>query len=757
MHIIKKVMGVFGCFTMVFLCSCGGTSGSDSPASTFPVLASVSVPTQANLAAPLGAANGKALGVKATDTTAVGVVVQAQDAAGNNIGDPCTTGADGTCSVNLTEAQLAAGYVLTSSNMHSYQKPETAEVASAVAGTTLTATIDAEEDLVYAMVAANCGGAIGSCPATIDTGCLRSAVGVLPGDDSPGTDTVDGYVEALLVAQRTALINAPAAATTGLVAALQGSPTDYVAAVGASTVSDVPVADAVTNSQVGASSVNTAYCVKDSATADSPWATARAAASTTDKATFGMAMAGMFEYFVPTELQAGTYTKESFRAFMTAGPQLTDFFTTVGGSGNDNARSAFVQGFKNGMFADTASAHVAVGIIGATFPEKVDGAIPWTANAYDSSTAVLAGRNTYVEMVNTPSYTPNSFTSNSVHSALNGALSDPAKRTTFASGGVTEFVGAFVASPTTFVPADNYTSIKAPPGAACSATIPCLPCDNCVSGYCVAGSELMGKDCPNGNECNDGITICVGSTNSTFATTATKKCFCAADGAVPTGAGVFVAGGSTAQTYNPAGGSGTYQLPAAGVQGSPCKRVDGPSVYYECTTGRCTDSAHGGMCVANDYRYPAGSACDADRLCTAGNTCTGGTCKPQSEDTSKRADGVPCTFANECGSSNCVNNVCQPFPSGGSTELKADGVACAASAECRNGFCNATTSKCASKKLIGDTCTTSAECASTFCDTATFKCSQQSGGGGLGTYCTNDTQCGSGHCNIGSHECGPAL
>lgn len=759
MRILKKVMGVFICFMAALLCSCGGSSGSGgSPTSTYPVTIGVTTPTQSNLAVPLGAANGKTLLTKAiTDTPAVGAAVQARDVNGNII-DECTTGAEATCSVNLTQAQLEAGYVITSSDMHSYQKPDSTEIAAAVAGTTLTASVDPEENMIYALVATNCEGDIALCPATIDTGCLRDAVGVLPGDDEPGTDTVDGYVEALLEAQRTALVNNPAGATSGLITALEGDSTAFVADVGAATVSDVPVADAVTNSQVGASSVNTAYCTKASATADSPWKTARAAAPTTDKATFDMAMAGMFEYFAPSELQTGTYTPASFQAFMTNGPQLTDFFTTVGGSDNDLARSSFVQGFKNGMFAEPANAPVAVGLIGAAFPAKVDGVIPWTANAFDPATAVLAGRNAFVEMTNASSFNPASFTPNGVHSAFNGALSDPAKRTTFASGGVTEYVTAYMGSPTTFVPADNYTKILAPPGSACTTNAGCLPCDNCVNGYCVAGSDLMGKDCPNGNECNDGITICVGSPNSTFASSAAKKCNCAAAGALPTGAGVFDSGGAAPQPYNPAGGAGTYQLPTVGVQGSPCEKVsEGPSTYYRCTTGTCTNSEQGGMCVASDYRYPAGSSCDENHLCTAGNTCTDSRCTPptESQDTSKRADGDTCTFARDCKSSNCVGNICQPFPSGGSTELKANDVACAASAECRSGFCDTATLKCASKKADGVTCMTSAECASTFCNTTTFKCGQSGGGGGAGAHCTSNSACGSGYCDMGVQQCGP--
>lgn len=698
--------------TWLFL-SCGGSSSSsdsDSGSGTsYSVTASVAVPTTANVSSSL-----KSVGLSKaiTEEAAAGALVEAQDTAGNVLGN-CTTGADGTCSVSLTAAQLEAGVVFAAANMHSFQQFDAIDIAAADAGTALAASINTVEDVVYALVAQNCGGSVAGCPATVDTDCLHDAVAVLPGDDDPGTDTVDGYVEGLIMAQARALVNNPSGATGALLLALGGDPTGYEAAVGTSTVSNVPVADAVANSQVGAGTVTAAYCTRPSAGAESPWETARAGVATVDTSTFSRAMAGMFEYFPPSELQQGLYPPAAFQGFMTAGPQLDGFFDKMGGSANDLARNAFVQGFKNGMFADPTNAPVAVGFIGATFPTPVNGVIPWTDNAYNPQTAVMAGRNAFVEMTNSGSFNPASFTPNMIYNNFQPAMSDPTRRTTFANGGCTDYVGAFMGNPAGFVPMDNFGQIKSPPGGSCTTSADCLPCDSCTNSVCVAGSVKMGVSCSTDSDC-DQVTLCIGPPDSAYAGVAMKNCMCAS--AVPTGMGVYTGGGGAPQQY---GGTGTggYAPPAPGAQGGPC----GPA--QPCGAGlTCTGSQYGGVCVPGDFKF---------------------------------GPGAPCTGNSQCMSDTCSGGFCSGGGTGGACGTVANGLACMAPMDCSSCICNAgicAASGGGTKSPDGGACTSNEGCYSNLCDGGI--CKQAGGGAPLGSWCNTNEMCQSLHCNFGTMTCG---
>jgi hypothetical protein len=688
--------------------SCGGSSSSSSDTTTYPVTASVALPAAASISSPFKSVSPfKAI----TETAAVGVEVQAKDAAGNEVGSPCITAADGTCTIDLTAEELEAGVVFESENMHAYRLYDATDIAL-IAAAPLTAPVGATEDVVYALTAAACGGDLAACPSTVDPGCLTNAMKALPDNDPANTSAIDGYIEGLVSMQGNAFARGAEDATDALIAAFRGSPAGFVSAVGSDTVSDVPVTDAVTNGALVSSTIQSAYCTRDGTTGVSPWETARAAAPTTDIGTFGKAMAGPFEFFTPSELQGGLYEPEDFRGFMTAGPQLDGFFEKVGGSGNDLARRAFTEGFRQEMFADPTRAPMAVGFLGATFPTAVGGVIPWTGNAYDPTTASQAGRNAFMDLTGSGSFNPASYTPNMINSGFQPMMGDPTHRNSFANGGGSEFVGSFMGDPAGFVPANFVGQMQSPPGGSCTTSENCLPCDNCLNSICVAGSSKMGSVCLTDSDC-DAITLCIGPPNAAFASVAGRNCMCAS--VVPTGLGVYTGGGAPPQPFNPAGGGG-YVPPPNGNPGGAC------GIAMPCIAGySCTD-ALSGVCVPAGFRYPAGHSCGTGADCVS-NICTSSVCIAGGGETvGIRANGQPCAFPNECQSMMCMAGICSPM--GGSPgDLKPDGSTCTTGDQCGSHYCGPS-GICMQQGGLpaGQPCTYAMACQSMACNFATGLC-----------------------------------
>ncbi len=145
-----------------------------------------------------------ALVLKGVATTpGEGLTVQCEDFDGNLVGEPCTTDASGTCTVEgLTSDEMEAGFVCVGDNngipLYALVFPTDEEIASE---TPVAATVDPQSSYVYAVVRGACPDGIGSCGET-DLEALADGISSLLEDESEGASDAlfEEYYEALLAA-----------------------------------------------------------------------------------------------------------------------------------------------------------------------------------------------------------------------------------------------------------------------------------------------------------------------------------------------------------------------------------------------------------------------------------------------------------------------------------------------------------------------------------------------------------------------------
>jgi hypothetical protein len=195
-----------------------------------------------------------------------------------------------------------------------------------------------------------------------------------------------------------------------------------------------------------------------------------------------------------------------------------------------------------------------------------------------------------------------------------------------------------------------------------------------------------------------------------------------------------------------------------------------------CATGLyCTESryvADAGLksCRTCEAKPVSGEVCSGSAQCVTAAFCQypndGGPNRCQT----KYADGIACTYSEECVSEFCNQNTkkCDPLGKPGS--------ACTVAMDCRTGYCDAT-QKCATYKPNGSSCATgdecsyklcsdagicgladgtpcngSSNCASSFCDPNTNPdvCVARKA---AGTACTNSDECVTNYCDFNSKLC----
>lgn len=762
------IIGIVACLSLATV-KCGGsgsdtasTSGTstdgDSPSTrgSLGIEATVAQPTNASVSEALGRSISRSMGyVKpkaVSEESAAGVVVHAEDTEGTTIGDPCTTDASGTCEVTgLTAEQLEAGVVLVADDgttvLHDIEQPTAEEIAAAeTSGDPIAADVNTESDMSYAVVSSTCDGDLKNCQATIDLPCMKQAIAAVMEDATPQTDDLGGFAGALFTAHAAAISNAvQGQKPADLMKQALGGQTSVLTAVTGESVSDVPVADALSNFGTMMDAIKESYCEIPTPGEKAPWRDIKESAGDNFDP---RAMAGIFTGFTPTEF--GEYHPEDFRGFAQALPNLEGGFQMFGL--HPEARQAAIEQFRLGAFAgaDSGKVGAALGFMAAAFPPPpIAGA--WgdmDFSGLDPSVMARAANNGFLTYVDGTNQYANP---GDIYSKFKDVLSDSDQRQAWAVGGsgagIGDFMQGFISDPNGFIPADAQRFLKSPPGASCSTSADCLPCDSCVNSICTSLSTKMGASCEDNDDCDE-ITSCVGG----FIAGRGGHCMCNAG--VPTGAFVHSGGGQGPQNFGQAGG---IALPPQGGIASQCSNSN-PCAGNDL---QCSDP-NGGICLPNNF---------------------------------KKGPFAPCSSDNECQSNKCSSNICETFSTmqlsnlnGGSGSGSGGiggrtlGQSCAAPAECASFFCQS--GICAAppsrfdgaihdddKKENGQSCSFPSECRSFNCmgfPNATCQegmagpSGQNSGPGGgftpptnlpVGAFCIGNAECASLSCNATTHQC----
>ncbi|MDO8518966.1 MAG: hypothetical protein Q7T11_02240, partial [Deltaproteobacteria bacterium] len=695
------------CLTILSLigAGCGGGSSDDdddSSSGNLTIQASVAAPSAANLSAPLPNLRSSIIPSIMRKQVEEGppsdAVTHAENLAGEILedanGDPIEADVetDGNCELTgFTTEHLEAGVVLvtdyTDTNdvemqMRSLVKPSATEITAAEDGTDLTEDVNANTDLVHAVVLDAAGGTPDDLDsADGDTLNLEAAVDVvmaaIDGDmpDDPDTSLANmvaaSTTYALELAEGNQLIH------DHLVEDLGGTTADNMVtdAGSAVEVSDITfdMQELVENTAAGLGTIIETYADPEVST----WETLSAGEGFDPASLVGCVA------FLPPSAVA-EFPVADLRAMAETMPDVDGGMSMMA---VPDASNACAQGLQQGLFDgcadDPARCGTAFGTLTATFPlcpaagcTRAD----FTALNFDPRTAGLAAANGLLGLGTGINYA--NFPPNGMRGTLGETFRDPTRMQSCANGGCGTFMAGLGAAgaPGSFNATNALGQILAPPGGNCpNGDADCLPCDSCnSSGVCTSASSLMGASCDTTSDC--GTLVC-----QRFSTTQPGQCMCGA--ALPTGAPVVAAGGAGPASHTP---------PSGGAQGAACG-----TGLSACTGGTtCGPDPTHGTCNPATATFAPGAPCGGAILCGTGSTCTNGTCSySATAGATQVAEGESCGKPEDCVTFNCVpsTRLCGPrFTDAGAPPTAptpgSEGSSCGPGVECQSGLtCNAGT------------------------------------------------------------------